>query len=236
MLALLGVSSVIGFLVCVVLLVKAKLKKNGKVKKWGIGTGICFVIFVIALIITPGLTPEQIAQAKTANELKVKQAAEVEAKTAADKVIADAKTQVDAQLKTEQDAKNKIEADKVAAAKAVADKVTADAKAVEDKKAADAKAVEDKKVADAAAYQTWVKGQFSVWDGSNTYLVDLVKENLNDAKSFEHVETKYADKGSFLTVKMTYRAKNAFGGVILQNVTANSDYKTDTIRITSQND
>jgi len=104
------------------------------------------------------------------------------------------------------------------------------------KTVADAKAVEDKKVADAAAYQTWIKGQFSVWDGSNTYLVDLVKNNLNDAKSFEHVETKYVDKGSFLIVKMTYRAKNAFGGVILQNVTANSDYKTDTIKITSQND
>ena len=157
------------------------------------------------------------------------------------------------QLQTTKNEQAKLEADKVATdkaltdAKAIEDKKAADAKAkvdaelkakqdAADKVIADAKAVEDKKVADAAAYQTWIKGQFSVWDGSNTYLVDLVKENLNDAKSFEHVETKYADKGSFLTVKMTYRAKNAFGGVILQNVTANSDYKTDTIKITSQND
>ena len=135
-----GFLSMIGFLVCVILLIKAKVKKNGKVKKWGIGTGACFAIFVFALIITPGLTPEQIAQAKTADELKVKQASEAEAKTQSEKVIADAKAQVDAQLKAEQDAKDKIEADKVAKAKAAADKVTADAKAVADKKIADAKA------------------------------------------------------------------------------------------------
>ena len=111
MLALLGVSSVIGFLVCVVLLVKAKVKKNGKVKKWGIGTGICFVIFVIALILTPGLTPEQIAQAKTADELKVKQAAEIVEKTKADAIVADAKAKVDAELKAKQDAAAKVKAD-----------------------------------------------------------------------------------------------------------------------------
>lgn len=147
MLALLGVSSVIGFLVCVVLLVKAKVKKNGKVKKWGIGTGICFVIFVIALILTPGLTPEQIAQAKTADELKVKQAAEVEAKTVADKIVADAKTKVDAEAKTTQDAADKVVADAKAKVDAelkakqdAADKVIADAKVIEDKKVADAEA------------------------------------------------------------------------------------------------
>lgn len=44
------------------------------------------------------------------------------------------------------------------------------------------------------------------------------------------------DKGNYLIVKMTYRAKNAFGALILQNVTAKSDYKTDTITIISQND
>lgn len=104
--------------------------------------------------------------------------------------------------------------------------------AVEVKKQAEVKAAADAK----AAYQAWVKDQFSAWDGTNSYLVDLVKRNLNDPKSFEHVETTYADKGDYLLVKMTYRAKNAFGGLILQNVTAKSDYKTDTISIISQND
>ena len=85
-------------------------------------------------------------------------------------------------------------------------------------------------------YQAWIKGQFSSWDGSHTHLVDLLKKNLNDPKSFDHEKTTYSDKGDHLIVKMTYRAKNAFGALILQNVTAKSDYKTDTITITSQND
>ena len=35
---------------------------------------------------------------------------------------------------------------------------------------------------------------------------------------------------------MTYRAENAFGGLILQNVTAKADRATDYIKVTSQND
>jgi len=103
---------------------------------------------------------------------------------------------------------------------------------IEVKKQAEAKAIADKQ----AAYQSWVQGQFSVWDGSNRYLVDLIKENLNDKKSFEHEKTTYVDKGDYLIVKMVYRAKNGFGGIILQNVTAKSDYKTNTISVISQND
>jgi len=64
----------------------------------------------------------------------------------------------------------------------------------------------------------------------------LVKENLNDDTSFKHVETTYTDKGTYLIVYMTYRATNGFGAVILQNVTAKADYKTNQIIITSTND
>jgi len=103
--------------------------------------------------------------------------------------------------------------------------------AEEEKKQAEAKAIADKK----AVYQKWVEDQFSVWDGSNRYLVDLLKENLNDPKSFDHEETTYKDMGDYLIIKMTYRAKNGFGGLILQNVTAKSDYKTNVISIISQN-
>ena len=147
MLALLGISSVIGFFVCVILLIIAKVKKNGKVKKWSISAGACFVVFVIALILTPGLTPEQITQAKTADELKVKQAAEIVEKNKVDVIAADAKAKVAAESKATQDAADKVVAD----AKA---KVDAEAKAKQvaaDKVIADAKAVEDKKIADAAA-------------------------------------------------------------------------------------
>lgn len=84
-------------------------------------------------------------------------------------------------------------------------------------------------------YQAWIKSQFSVWDGSNRNLVDLVKEHLNDPKSFDHEKTTYKDMKDHLIIKMTYRAKNAFGALILQNVTAKADYKTNVISIISQN-
>lgn len=102
--------------------------------------------------------------------------------------------------------------------------------------AAKAKAIEDAKIAKENEYKAWVEGQFSVWDGSHKALVDLIKENLNDKKSFEHDKTTYIDKGDHLIVRMVYRAKNGFGGVILQNVTAKSDYKTNTITVISVND
>jgi hypothetical protein len=84
-------------------------------------------------------------------------------------------------------------------------------------------------------YQKWIDNQFSAWDGSHKSLVDLITENLNDADSFEHVKTTYIDNGDGLTIFMTYRAKNAFGAKILQNVTATSDYKTNYIKVISQN-
>ena len=130
-----------------VLLIIAKVKKNGKVKKWAISTGACFAVFVVALILTPGLTPEQIAQAKTASDLKIQQAAEVDAKTKADAVAADAKAKVDAEAKASQDAAAKVESD----AKAAVDAEAKAKQAAVDKVVADAKAAEDKKIADAEA-------------------------------------------------------------------------------------
>jgi len=147
-----------------------------------------------------------------------------------------AKAEADAKIKAEADAAEQAKRaaeDKVLADKAAADKIISDKKAAEDKIIADAKAAEDKKIAD---YKAWVSSQFSSWDGSNTYLVKLIKENMNDPKSFEHVNTTYADKGDYILVKMVYRGKNAFGGLILQNVTAKSDYKTNMISVISQND
>ena len=112
------------------------------------------------------------------------------------------------------------------------------------KKEAEAKAAEEKAKADqieaelkeAEDYKNWIESQFSAWDGSNRYLVKLIKENLNDPKSFEHVETVYSDEGTYILVKMTYRANNAFGGLVLQNVTAKVDYETQYISVISQND
>ncbi|HYF84577.1 MAG TPA: hypothetical protein VEB00_16365 [Clostridia bacterium] len=80
-------------------------------------------------------------------------------------------------------------------------------------------------------YQAWIEGQFSAWDGSHKDLVKLIKDNMNDPKSFEHVETRYKDDGDGITVYMKFRGKNAFGGLVLNEVLAKADYKTNTIKI-----
>lgn len=69
-----------------------------------------------------------------------------------------------------------------------------------------------------------IEKNFSGWDGSQRNLVKLVKDNMNDPNSFEHATTKYFDVGeNKLVVLMTYRGKNAFGGVVTQNVKVETD-------------
>jgi hypothetical protein len=56
----------------------------------------------------------------------------------------------------------------------------------------------------------------SGWNGSQREVVSRIKSVLNDPKSFEHVETLVAPVvNGRHTFKMTYRAKNGFGGLIL---------------------
>lgn len=76
-----------------------------------------------------------------------------------------------------------------------------------------------------AKLKTKIESQFSLWDGSHKNLVKVVKENLNDPKSFKHQETKYKydDKDKILTVYMTFRAKNALGALVLNTATATAD-------------
>ena len=56
---------------------------------------------------------------------------------------------------------------------------------------------------------------FSVWDGSSREFVKSVKSQLRDPSSFEHVETRFTEKNARgeIGVRMTYRAKNGFGGI-----------------------
>ena len=41
------------------------------------------------------------------------------------------------------------------------------------------------------SYNSWVNNQFSAWDGSHSELASLIKKNLNDEKSYKHIETTY---------------------------------------------
>ncbi|GEM_PF-1716777 len=100
--ALLGTLSILGFLVCTIMVIVSAVKKSGKAKKWAIGSGICFVLFIVAVSMSDTTsktaststaqtttsvvqtkTAEQIEQEKVATEQKAKQVADAKATAAA---------------------------------------------------------------------------------------------------------------------------------------------------------
>ncbi|MFY0650747.1 MAG: hypothetical protein JXQ96_01875 [Cyclobacteriaceae bacterium] len=64
-----------------------------------------------------------------------------------------------------------------------------------------------------------IKDQFG-WGGRHNMLSYEIKDNMHDPGSFEHVETTYRDKGNHLLVSMKFRGSNAFGALVLNQVTA----------------
>ena len=68
-----------------------------------------------------------------------------------------------------------------------------------------------------------IDDQFCPWTGKHLRVVSYVRMNMNDPSSFDHVETRYLDKGDHLIVYMKFRGKNAFGGIVANEVTAKVD-------------
>lgn len=61
-----------------------------------------------------------------------------------------------------------------------------------------------------------IESQFSAWDGSHTKLETLIKLNMHDESSYEHVETRYGvvlhgEGAPYMQVATTYSGKNLFG-------------------------
>lgn len=100
----------------------------------------------------------------------------------------------------------------------------------------------------------WIESQFSFWDGSHNKLEDLIKENLNDEDSYDHIETNYidvnnAEKQSLvngtlsdlgysqqieigdLFIMVEFSAKNAFGGTVKNMAYGIASYSNDTISL-----
>jgi len=68
------------------------------------------------------------------------------------------------------------------------------------------------------------RGPFiNIWNNSSPDLVKAVKKSMNDPKSFEHIYTRYWNLGNQVVVKMAFRGRNAFGGVVAQKVRAEFD-------------
>jgi hypothetical protein len=65
-----------------------------------------------------------------------------------------------------------------------------------------------------AERQKKIEAQFSGWSGAHYNFERMIKDAMNDPGSYEHVETKYIDKGSYIRVFCTFRGKNGFGGTV----------------------
>lgn len=83
----------------------------------------------------------------------------------------------------------------------------------------------------AEARKKLISKGFSSWDGSHRELTKVIKESMNDPKSYDHVETNYWDMGDHLVVRTTFRGKNAFGGVVKNSVRAKTDLDGNVLEI-----
>lgn len=80
-----------------------------------------------------------------------------------------------------------------------------------------------------------IEKQFSAWDGSHPALTRLIKKNMNDPDSYDHIETRFRDDGNSIFVITKFRGANAFGGKVINTVSARVDFEGNVIEIVSQN-
>lgn len=101
-------------------------------------------------------------------------------------------------------------------------------------------------------YNKWLNSQFSLWDGAHTELEKLIVKNLNDEKSYDHIETTYrtlrtqedvdelneilSDAGYSARVEIDdvyiltqFSAKNAFNATIKNTAVGIASYNNNTI-------
>ncbi len=113
-----------------------------------------------------------------------------------------------------------------------------------------------KDIAEKEKMHDWAMGQFSIWDGSHKEFVKLVKKNMNDEKSFKHIETNYTevideytkdninsilksagvkdrvDIGDLFLI-MQFSGKNAFNATIKNTAYGIAFYRTNSLKILS---
>lgn len=66
-----------------------------------------------------------------------------------------------------------------------------------------------------------IEEAFDKWDGSHLEATYLIKKNIKDPKSYEHISTKYLDnEDGTVTVMTQFRSKNSFGGYVITGLIA----------------
>lgn len=76
-----------------------------------------------------------------------------------------------------------------------------------------------------------IEKQFSAYDGSHRGLEKYIKDNMNDPDSYDHIETRFLDKGDYILVMTKFRGKNAFGGKVINTITAKVDLDGNVIEV-----
>lgn len=76
-----------------------------------------------------------------------------------------------------------------------------------------------------------IRSGFSGWNGAHYELEKIVKAAMNDPASYEHIETKYVDKGDYLLLITHYRGKNAFGGKVASSTSAQASIDGKVIKV-----
>ena len=62
-------------------------------------------------------------------------------------------------------------------------------------------------------------------------MTKYIKNQMNDPKSYEHVETIYFDMGDHLIIKTGFRDRNVFGGVVKSLAESKVDLKGNILEI-----
>ncbi len=79
-----------------------------------------------------------------------------------------------------------------------------------------------------------VNRQFSSWDGSHKNLEKYIKKNMNNPKSYEHVETKYQINDNSITIYTKFRGTNAFNAVVTNEAIATADLEGNLLEVKIQ--
>jgi hypothetical protein len=79
-----------------------------------------------------------------------------------------------------------------------------------------------------------IEKAFSSYNGSHINLTKMIKENMHDPRSYEHVQTQYTDFGDHIIVETRYRGNNRLGGKTLSRITAKTDLNGNVLQILSQ--
>ena len=82
--------------------------------------------------------------------------------------------------------------------------------------------------------QKQIENSFSVWDGSHRNLERHIKKTMHNPDSYKHESTVYRDMGEYLVVTTTFRGANAFGGIVMNSVTAKVGINGSVLEIIGQ--